>query len=94
MVSPLHLLLVIRRLSNNHLAPVQVESVHRLGERVKDNLTCMPVMDGDGQEVEVMDSAFITDADVDIAVRVHHVCRHVERDRECPALPQKLHDAM
>ena len=94
LVFPCHLLLAIQRRSNNHLAPVLLESVHFLGKRVEYNLTCMPVMDGDGQEVEVMDSGFVIDADVDIAVRGRHMCCHVERDRECPALPQKLHNAL
>ena len=54
----------------------------------------MPVMDRDGQEVEVMDSGFVTDTDVDIAVRGRHVRCHVESDRERQELPQKLHDAL
>ena len=91
---PCRLLLAIRRRSNNHLAPVRVESVHRLGERVEYHLTCMPVIDGDGQEVEVMNSAFVTYADADIAVSSRHVHLHVERDTERPALPQKLHNAL
>ena len=62
--------------------------------RFEYNLTCMPVMDGGGQEVEVTDSGFVTDVDADIAVRSFHVHCHVERDRERPALPQKLHDAL
>ena len=53
----------------------------------------MSVIDGYGQEVEVIDSGFVTDADVDITVCGRHVCRHVERDRERPALPQKLQDS-
>ena len=40
-----HILLAIRRCSNNHLAPVRVDMVHRLGNCVEDYLTCMPVMD-------------------------------------------------
>ena len=62
LVSPRHLLLAIRRRSNNYLAPVQVESVHHLAERVDDNIAHMPVMYGDGQEAEVMYSGFMTDA--------------------------------
>ena len=54
----------------------------------------MPVIYVDGQEVEVMNSAFMTYADTDIAVRGRHVCRYVDRDRERSELPQKLHDAM
>ena len=54
----------------------------------------MPVMDGYGQEVEVMDSGFVTYADAEIAVRGRHVRRHVERDREHPALKKKLHDSL
>ena len=54
----------------------------------------MPVMNGDGQEVEVMDSGFVTDVDADIVVRGRHVRCHVERYRELPALPQKLHNAL
>ena len=54
----------------------------------------MPVMDGYGQEVEVMDSGFVTYADAEIAVRGRHVRRHVKRDREQPALLQKLHGAL
>ena len=54
----------------------------------------MLVMDGDGQEVEVVDSGFVTDVDADIALCGRHVRRHVERNRERPALPQKIHDAM
>ena len=94
LVLPHNLLLIIRRRSNNHLAPVQIESVHRIGERVEYNLTFMPVMVGDGQEVEVMNSDFMTYADADIALRGRHMRRHVERDRERPALLQKLHDAL
>ena len=51
-------------------------------------------MDRDGQEVEVMDSGFVTDAVADIAVRGRHVGCHAERDREHPALPQKLHNEL
>ena len=54
----------------------------------------MPVMDGDGQEVEVMDSGLMKDADANIAVCGRHVSRHVNRDRERPSLPQNLHDAL
>ena len=81
LVSPRHLLLAIQICSNNHLTPVRVESVHRLGEHVEDNLTCMPVMDGDGQEVEVINSDFMTYADAYISVRGRHVRLHVECDR-------------
>ena len=54
----------------------------------------MLVMDGDGQEVEIVDSGFVIDVDADIAVRSCHARYHVERDRERPELPQKLHDAL
>ena len=56
----------------------------------------MSVMDGDGQEMEVIDSGLTTDADVDadIAVRSFHVSFHVEHDRERPSLLQKLHNAL
>ena len=94
LVSTCHLLLAIRRRSNNHLAPVRVESVHCLDKRVEDNLAHMPVIDRDEQEVGVINSAFMTDADADIAVRGRHVCRHGDRDRERPALPQKLQDSL
>ena len=94
LVLPRHLLLAILRRSNNRLAPVRVETVHRLRGRVEDNLTCMPVMDGNGQEVEFMNSAFMAYADAEIAVHGCHVRHHVERDRERPALLQKLHDAL
>ena len=94
LVLPRNLLLAIRRRSNNHLTPVRVESVHRLCKRVEYNIACMPVMEGDGQEVKVINSAFMKDADADIAVRGRHVSHHVECDRERPALPQKLHNAL
>jgi hypothetical protein len=48
LMSPYHLLLAIQRRSNNRLAPVWEESVHRLGERVEDNLACVPLMHKDG----------------------------------------------
>ena len=54
----------------------------------------MPVMDGDGQEVEVMDIGLMTDADADITVRGCHVRCHVKRNRERPVLPQKLHNTL
>ena len=54
----------------------------------------MPVMNGDGQEVEVMNSGFMKYADTDITVRIRHVRRHVKRGIECPELPQKLHDTL
>ena len=54
----------------------------------------MPVMDGHGQEVEVMASGFVTDMDADIALQGHHVLHNVERKRERTALPQKFHDAL
>ncbi len=68
LMSPCHLLLAIRKRSNNRLVPVQEESVHRLGERVEDNLACVPLMHRDGQKVEVMHSGFVADADANIAV--------------------------
>jgi hypothetical protein len=88
---PCHLLLNIRRRSSNCLAPVREESVHRLGERVEDSLACVPLMDRDGQKVEVMVSGFVADADANIAVQGR---RHVERNRERPALSQQLRDAL
>ena len=90
LVLPRHLLLAIQRRSNNHLAPVRVESVYKLDEPVEDNITCMTVMDGDGQEVEVMNSFLMTYADADITVRSRHVRRHVKRKRERPALLKNL----
>ena len=54
----------------------------------------MPVMERGGQEVEVMYSGFMIDSDADIALRSRHVRRHVKRDRERPALPQKLHNVL
>ncbi|CAK9211024.1 unnamed protein product [Sphagnum troendelagicum] len=86
LMSPCHLLLTIRRCSNNRHAPVREESVHRLGERVEDNLACVPLMHRDGQKVEVMHSGFVADANANIAIRGRHVGRHVERDRERPTL--------
>jgi hypothetical protein len=94
LIPPCHLLLAIRRRSSNRLAPVPEESVHRLGERVEDSLPCVPVMHRDGQKVEVMHSGFVADADANIAVRGRHVGRHVECDRERPALSQQLRDAL
>ncbi len=94
LMSPCHLLLAIRRRSNNRLAPVREESVHRLGECVENNLTCVPLMHRDGQKVEVMHSGFVADADANIAVRGRHVGRHVECDRERPALSQQFRDAL
>ena len=93
-MSPHHLLLAIQRPSSNILTLVRVYSIHCLGERGEGNLVRVPVMDGDGQEVEVVYSGFLVDADTDIALRGRHVRRQVERDRECPALPQKLHNAL
>jgi hypothetical protein len=89
-----HLLLAIRRRSNNRLAPVREESVHRLGERVEVCLACEPLMHRDGQKVKVMHSGFVADADANIAVRCRHVRHHVEGDRERPALSQQLRDAL
>jgi hypothetical protein len=93
LMPPCHLLLAIRRRSSNRLAPVREGGVHRLGERVEDSLACVPLMHRDGQKVEVMHSGFVADADANIAVRGRHVGRHVERDRERPALSQQLRDA-
>jgi hypothetical protein len=50
-------------------------------------------MNRDGQKVEVMHSGFVADADANIAVRGRPVGRHVERDRERPAMSQQLRDA-
>jgi len=88
LMSPYHLLLAIRRHSNNRLTPVREESVHRFGERVEDNLACVPLMHRDGQKVEVMHNGFVADADTNIVVQGRHVGRHVERDKERPALSQ------
>ena len=41
-----------------------------------------------------MDSGFVKDAVAEIEVRGRHMRCHVERDRERPALPQKLHDEL
>ena len=41
-----------------------------------------------------MDSGFVIYAVADIAVRGRHVYCYIERDRERPALPQKLHDEL
>ena len=71
--------------------PFRVESVNRFVECVEDNLARMPVMERDGQEVEVMYSDSMIDLDADIALRSRHVRRNVKRNRERPALPQKLH---
>jgi hypothetical protein len=87
---PCHLLLAIRRRSSNRLAPVRIESVHSLGEHVEDSLASVPLMRRDGHKVEVMHSGFVADADANNAVRD----RHVERDRERPALSQQLRDAL
>ena len=81
LVLPRHLLIAIQRRCNNHLAPVRVEITHRLRERVEDNITCIPFMDGDGQEMEVMNSAFMAYAYTGIAVRGCRVRGHVESDR-------------
>ena len=54
----------------------------------------MPVMYRDRQEVEVMYSGFVADADADISVCGRHMRRHVKRDRESPELPQNLHDSL
>ncbi len=51
-------------------------------------------MHRDGQKVEVMHNGFVADADANIAVRGCHVGRHVERNRERPALSQQLRDAL
>jgi hypothetical protein len=94
LMPPCHLLLTIRRRSRIRLAPVREESVHRLGERVEDSLACVPLMHRGGQKVEVMHSGFLADADANISVRGRHVGRHVERDRERPALSKQLRDAL
>ncbi|CAK9204248.1 unnamed protein product [Sphagnum troendelagicum] len=94
LMSPCHFLLTIRRRSNDRLTPVREESVHCLGECVEDNLACVPLMHRDGKKVEVMHSGFVANADANIAVRGHHVGRHVERDRERLALSQQLRDAL
>ncbi len=91
---PFYLLFAIRRCSNNRLAPIQEESVHHLGKRVEDNFACVLLMHRDGQKVEVMHSGFVADADANIVVRGCHVGRHVERDRERPALLQQLRNAL
>jgi hypothetical protein len=82
LMSPCHLFLAIRRCSSNRLVPVREESVHHLGKHVEDNLACVPLMHRDGQKVEVMHSGFVANANVNIVVRG----RHVERDKERPAL--------
>jgi hypothetical protein len=41
-----------------------------------------------------MHSGFVADADANIAVRGRHLGRHVERDRERPALSQQLRNAL
>ena len=74
--------------------PFRVESVNRFVECVEDNLARMPVMERDGQEVEVMYSDSMIDLDADIALRSCHVRRNVKRNRERPALPQKLHNVL
>jgi hypothetical protein len=51
-------------------------------------------MHRDGQRMEVMHSGFVADADANIAVRGRHLGRHVERDRERPALSQQLRNAL
>ncbi len=51
-------------------------------------------MHRDGHKVEVMHSGFVADADANIAVRGRHVGRHVERNRERPALSQQLRNAL
>jgi hypothetical protein len=51
-------------------------------------------MQRDGKKVKFMQSGFVADADANIAVRGRHVGRHVERDRERPALSQQLRDAL
>jgi hypothetical protein len=89
LMPPCHLFLAIRRRSSNLLAPVREESVHRLGEHA-----CVPLMQRDGQKVEVMHSVFVADADANIAVRGRHVGRHVEHERERLALSQQLRDAL
>jgi hypothetical protein len=86
LMPPCHLLLAIRRRSCTRLAPVREESVHPLGERVEDSLARVPLMQRDGEKAEVMHSGFVADADANIAVRGRYVGRHVERDRERPAL--------
>lgn len=90
-VSARHLLLSSRRGSNNFLVPVRLESVHRLGEFVEGTITCVPVMHGDGQAVEVMYGGFVEDSNADIAVPDHHGRRQVYGDKDCPALPKKFH---
>jgi hypothetical protein len=94
LMPPCHFLLAIRRRSSNCLAPVREESVHRLGELVENSLARLPLMHREGQKVEVMHSGFVADADANIALRGRHVSRHVERDRERPALSQQLRDAL
>ena len=48
---PRHILLAIRRPSNDFIAPVRVYSFHHLGKHVEDNFSHMPIMNFDGQEV-------------------------------------------
>ena len=87
LVSPRHILLAIQIPSNNLLVLVQVYSIHSLGKCVEDNLARMPVMDGYGQEVEVVYSGLVADAGANITVCSRHVHFHIKRDREFSALP-------
>ena len=71
LVSPRHLLLAIQRRSNNLLESFQVESLHCLGESVKNNHARVTVMDGYGQEVKFVHSGVVADTYLGIAVLGH-----------------------
>ena len=63
-------------------------------KRVEDNLDHMLVMDGDGKELEVMYNGLISDADANIVVCGLHVHSYINHEKECPELPQNIHDAL
>ena len=60
----------------------------------EDSLAGIPITNGDGQEVEVMHSALVSEADEDISIPSRHVCCHVQCHRECPARVQQLRNAL
>lgn len=91
---PVVFFLLFRVTSNDLRFPERVGGVHCLSKRVGDNLANMPIVNGDGQSVEVMRCAFVTEADAGIAIPGLHLCCHFLRGREYPALLEEISDSL
>lgn len=67
-------------------APVQTEGVHCFRKFVEYNRVLMPVVEENGKELKVPNTAFMTEADAYIAVTSRYVRRHVQRSRKRSAI--------